>query len=472
MQTEQHLDPRYMRAHTRPSPDRPGLSFVLLLAFLGVLWVSGGASRADAWGQVATRAAAWLLLVVSILFGKPPRLRSAGPVALFLLAGVALALTQLIPLPPDVWTGLPGRGILVDAARLTGEAQPWRPLSIVPGATVNAASALIVPVATLCFMTGLTPSEHQRIPGTLLCLAVASTLIGLLQFSGARFDNPLVNDTPGQVSGLFANRNHFALFTAMGCLIAPVWTFQGRRRPHWRGPASLAFMALFVLAILGSGSRAGIILGVVGIASGMILARRGIGEELNRYPRWVLPASVAGLVAAIVLIVILSIVADRAASIDRAFAIDPGRDMRSRGLPTVFGMIREYFPFGSGLGGFDPIFRIHEPFDVLKPTYFNHAHNDFLETVLDAGLPGLLLLAAALLWWLWASAGAWQAGTGAPLASPGLGSTMLLLILIASAFDYPARTPMIMAVMVIAGVWLGRPEEPHASSLPKTDQSL
>jgi hypothetical protein len=40
--------------------------------------------------------------------------------------------------------------------------------------------------------------------------------------------------------------------------------------------------------------------------------------------------------------------------------------------------------------------------------------------------------------------------------------------MVGSAFDYPLRTPMMMALMVIAAVWLAG----DRSALPKTDQHL
>ena len=94
---------------------------------------------------------------------------------------------------------------------------------------------------------------------------------------------------------------------------------------------------------------------------------------------------------------------------------------------------------------------MHEPFALLKPTYFNHAHNDFLEIILTAGLSGLLLLVAAIAWWLWRSVMAWRNDE----VLPKLGSAMLLLILLASVVDYPARTPIIMAMATMAAIWLG-----------------
>lgn len=450
---------------------RPSLPFILMAVLLGALWVAGGASRADALGQVVVRSVAWATLVAMILFGERPSFVQARPVALLLLAALALALLQLIPLPPDIWQALPGRAPFAEAAAASGQAQPWRPLSIVPGATVNAASSLIVPFTVLALAASLNERDRLWLPGLVLGLIAASTFIGLLQFSGARVDNPLINDIAGQVDGIFANRNHFALFLALGCLLAPVWAFLGGRGPGWRGPLAFGLVLLFALTILATGSRAGIVLGALALALGLAMTWDGIRRALARYPRWVFPALVIGMAGAVAIFVLLSIVAGRAASIDRAFTV--GRDMRSRGLPTVLDMIATYFPVGSGLGGFDPVFRMHEPFALLKLTYFNHAHNDLLEIVLDAGLPGLLLLVAGLTWWGWASVRAWRAGFSTRLALPKLGSAMLLLLVVASAFDYPARTPMMMAMIILAGTWLdGRTGERGGSALPKIDQHL
>jgi O-antigen ligase len=431
----------------------------LLCILLGVLWIAGGASRADVLGQVVVRAVAWSLLVVAILFGERPRLGAARPVLFLLSAALLLPLLQLIPLPPGMWQALPGRTLLAEAAAASGQPQPWRPWSIVPGATFNAASSLVVPFAILLFAVGLKEAERAWLPALLLGLVAASAFVGLLQFASGGLDNPFVNNTVGEVSGTFANRNHFALFLALGCVLAPVWAFAGGRRPGWRAPLALGLVLLFALMLLTTGSRAGLVLGAVAIAAGLLLVRRGIRQELRRYPRWVFPALLAGLVALVAIIALASVAADRAVSLDRILEADQGQDMRARGLPTVLEMIRTYFPFGSGLGGFDPLFRVHEPLSVLKFTYFNHAHNDFLEIALDAGLPGLLVLAAGLIWWGWNGVKAWRGASRDPL--PRAGAVVVLLILMASLVDYPARTPLVMAVAILATLWLaGRPALP------------
>ena len=462
-----------MPAHHRSIGFRPGLSLALLVALLGALWLAGGASRADVMGQVVVRGVAWGALIAVALFGDRPGFRDARTIWALLIAAIALPLAQLVPLPPGIWQALPGRSLFAEAAAVSGQAQPWRPLSIVPGATVNAASSLVVPIAMLVLLTGLEAEERRWLPALMLGIVVASMLVGLLQFSGAGFGNPLINDTPGEIAGTFANRNHFALFMAFGCLLAPVWAFLDGRQPGWRAPAALGLVLLFALAILASGSRAGLFLGLVALGLALAITRQAIRRALRRYPRWVFPAAIAGVVGVVVAMVVASVAADRAASITRVLAVDVGEDMRTRGLPTVLAMIGTYFPVGTGLGGFDPMFRLHEPFELLKLTYFNHAHNDMLEIVLDAGLPGLLLLLAAMAWWARVSLRAWRAGPDPRHALPKLGSAMLLLLLVASAFDYPARTPIMMAWAVAAALWLnGAPDRSGRSALPHEGQQL
>jgi O-antigen ligase len=213
--------------------------------------------------------------------------------------------------------------------------------------------------------------------------------------------------------------------------------------------------------------------GALALGIGLALSWQGIRYELRRAPRWAFVLLIAAILGTVVIFVLISIAADRAVSINRAFAMEPGQDMRSRGLPTVLAMIAAYFPAGTGFGSFDHMFRMHEPVELLKRTYFNHAHNDFIEIVLDGGLPGLLLLFTALAWWAFASIRVWRTGATAGYTLPKLGSAMLLLVLVASVFDYPARTPMMMAMIVIAAVWLSQGATAVArAALREQDQHL
>lgn len=450
----------------------PSLAFVLLCMLFAVLWLAGGASRSDALGQVVVRAAAFAALVTLALFGRRPVLGSARPVAWLIGAALALPLLQLIPLPPAWWAALPGRGAFTAADAIAGSAAPWRPLAIVPGLARNAAISLIIPIATFTLVTACTSAERARLPGLLLTIIATAVLMGLLQFSGAAFDNPFINETSGTVSAIFANRNHFALLLAIGCLLAPVWAFgkggigqSGQRnarrgtRINWRAPLAVGLLLLLLLLLLATGSRAGLLAGAIGAGLATVIVWRDARTVLAERPRWLRVALVLGIIVIVALLVLVSVGADRAAAIDRVFTLDPGADMRRRGLPTVLAMTTAYFPAGTGLGSFDPLFRMHEPFSLLKPTFFNHAHNDWMEIVMDAGLGGAIVLVAAVLWWVRNSIRAWRFADN---AMPKLGSAVLLLVMVASAFDYPARTPTMMSVIVIAALWLAEADRRDA----------
>lgn len=457
-------------SHRRSSRLSPDLSFSLLAVLLGILWLTGGASREDVSGQILSRGAAWIAIVVAVLFARRLRIAEAKGVALILAAAILLCLAQLIPLPPSLWHTLPGREAFTN--HLISPPDLWRPWSLVPGATVNALFSLVVPVAVLMLVTGVSEEQKQWIPVMVLAVIALALLVGLLQFAGVGIVNPFVNGTRGAVDGMIANRNHFALLLAIGLLIAPVWGVGIGNLSRMRALIALGLVPLLILTILASGSRAGIVLGAIALVLGFALARRGVRSALRSYPRWTLPAIGIGLVALIAVFILASVVADRAVSFNRLAELDPSDDIRRRGLPTVLAIIRAYFPFGTGMGSFDPIFRMHEPFALLKPTYFNHAHNDFFEVTLTAGLPGLMLLAAGIGWWMWHSIAAWRGS--API--PKLGSAILLLILLASIVDYPARTPIVMAIATIAAIWLGWAERGGAAAgkvpLPSAGRKL
>lgn len=446
----------------RPAAFQPDLPLILVAALLALVWIAGGASKGDAMGQVVVRAGAWIVVVAAMLGGPRPVFTGLRPVLLLLVAAIALPLVQLIPLPPASWQALPGRDILL----IPGEPAGWRPWTMTPGATRNAIASLVVPAAMLLALSQANERVHRWLPAMLLAMVGMATLLGLLQFSGAGFNSPLLNDVPGAVSSIFANRNHFALLMAIGCLVAPVWAFADREALRWRGPVACGFVLLFVLTMLATGSRSGIVLGALALVLALVLVGRQLRRRLRGAPRWVLPTLVGVAVLVIAGIVALSFAADRADAITRLITLDSNEDMRTRARPTVLGMIALYMPFGSGFGGFDPIFRIHEPLALLDLTYFNQAHNDFLGIALDGGIAGVALLAAGILWWLVATIRIWRASADRTVSLGRLGSAIVLLVLVASITDYPARTPTIMTILVIAGVWLARADHQAQAALP------
>lgn len=444
-----------MRTNTRPSADaeQSRLALILALGLLFMLFLAGGASRADAIGQPIARAAAWLCLVVAILFQRRFDWQDARvPLVILGAAGIMLVL-QVLPLPPGLWRSLPGREILAEADVFAESSGAWRPLALAPAATLNAIGSLVVPTVMLVVGLGLTQRQHRLVLIWLAVFIAGSALLGFLQVSGFGFDHPLVNDVAGEVSGSFANRNHFALFMAIGCAIAPTLAaMQGSIRKPFAILALGTIPVLFLL-ILATGSRTGLVVGGAGTIGGLLVVRRWLTAQLSAMSRN-RALVVAGLaLAAITGVIAASVMFGRAESVNRALQLAQAEDLRSTIRPTLYSMIADYFPAGTGFGGFDSAFRIYEPLDVLRSKYVNQAHNDFLSIALEGGLPGMLLLAGSLVWLWIVSARAWRADGGI-LAR--LGSIIVLLVCLASATDYPLRTPMMMAVLAIAVIWLAR----------------
>lgn len=443
------------RARGKYSRTLVNSALIACVSWMVVVWIAGGASRSDVLGQPVVRFFAWCFLLYQVLSMPSLGWRWRRPVVLIFLAAVILIAVQLIPLPPQLWAQLPGRALLAGAAQFAGQPQPWRAISISPAATINALGAMVVPLATLAAMSRLDRRQRSYLPAIILAMAFASSLVGLLQMTGANLDNPLINDVRGSVSGNFANQNHFALFLAIGCLILPIWAVAEGAR-NWRLMISALVAPFFVLVALGSGSRMGILLVLVATFAGFFAVRERALAAFRRLPRLPTLAVGAGAGVAIVAIVILSIWSGRAVSLDRALSLEAGADLRNLARPVIWAMALQYFPVGTGFGTFDTAYRIAEPYELLQTTYLNHAHNDWLELFLDGGLLAVVLAAAALIWWGMASWKAWRGTDDSDSILARAGSAMILLIMIASITDYPARTPLIMLVLVVGAMWLER----------------
>jgi O-antigen ligase len=90
---------------------------------------------------------------------------------------------------------------------------------------------------------------------------------------------------------------------------------------------------------------------------------------------------------------------------------------------------------------------VFERLDFLSPVYLNEAHNEYLQILVEAGLAGGMLLAAAIVWFIGRTFSVWrQSHTAAKAASIAAG-----VYIIHSIVDYPLRTT---AHAALAGVVL------------------
>lgn len=434
--------------------------FFALLGFLALCLLGGGGPRADALSLLYLRPAAIICIAVFLVTRGPWEFRPFKP--LFILLGLfagAMAI-QLIPLPPDVWLSLPGHNRYGEAAAAAGLPQPWRPISLTPDLTLNSLLALLPALTVLVGIAGIRADQRAALLPVLLAGVAATVILAVAQVSSSRSSALyLYAVTHDQAAvGLFANRNHQAALLAMAFPMLRMWTLgrpRNRQFERVRFWIAIGFGCVLVPAILVTGSKAGVALGLVGLGAAVAIAPPRLG---GAWPAWKQMLLVAILLAIPIALVSAAILLGRAEALDRlnVFSENYMQEQRIENTPLMLRMAADFFPFGSGFGSFDPVFRGYEPDERLTLTYFNHAHNEAIELVLTGGLAALLVLALFLGWLFRRTIIAFfrpRNGTHATHLAR-LGSTMVMMTFIASLVDYPLRTPLFGAIFAIACGWL------------------
>jgi len=440
-------------------PDPRGTDKIRLTAQMALLVIclaGGGSSRADVYSLLYLRPIAALVLAAVLLVTTGREVRAAR-VPLILLGLLAASMViQLIPLPPEIWSVLPGRPALAEAAAAAGIASVWRPISLTPDLTLNSLISLVPPLAALLATVGLTGKEHRFLILVLIGAAVASSVLGIAQLVAGAADGPYLYTVPtrGTASGLFANRNHNAAFLAIGLLCLGHWVSlhpsqrRGRLQPLVRMAAAAAIGVLFLLMIIATGSRTGSVIALPVLVATILqaLPKGALRSRRGRAAAIIVPVMVVcGAIA-------LAIAAGRGASFDRFIGFDADAENRLENLPVLLEMLRTFWLVGIGYGAFDPAFRWFEPDHLLHPQYFNHAHSDWLELVLTGGVPAALVLAAFV---------AWVVVTALRILRNrddrngygGLGIGIVLILGAASVSDYPLRTPLLAVLLAIGCGW-------------------
>lgn len=442
--------------------DLPGRYYLTLGAiFLMLLAAFGGASRADELQQFFVRlaaiaaiaAAAWPLRLSSFRDARAPAI-GAALIYLFMLA-------QLIPLPPAVWSQMPGRGIYVEVAQQTG-ALGWRPWTLSPDLTLNALAALLPATAMGLIALALDFRGHVMLGRLLVAIACASALLGLMQFAAGGNALHLFRTTSeSSAVGLFANRNHQAVLMACALPLlgatASIRMYEENHSTRHFGIA-IGAVVLLLMGLASTGSRMGLLLGSLGLAAAttiyLMTAPQVAGSRR-------LGVAACGLMLAAILPIALLIA--RSGSLARLIA-DPVDQTRAAAWGPMVHAARMFLPFGSGFGTFEPVYRMVEPDSLLSTIYLNQAHNEPLQLAIEGGLPALLLLVAFLGWWGSAVVRAVRPReSNARRALVMAMATATLIMMLSSLVDYPLRTPLLSAVFALACVELVRAKR-HADA--------
>jgi O-antigen ligase len=437
-------------------------------AYLALCIGLGGATLAGYLPNMVLQLLAIPIIFFSLLtVRRTPMDRSAR--ALLILAALSLAvpLLQLVPLPPSVWTSLPGREPIAEGYRLLGQPVPWMPISLAPDRTLASVLWLLPAVAVLLGILRLGAFRASWIAWSILLSTLFAMLVGTLQLAGNLFYFYEVTNR-GSAVGFFANANHMStlLLVAIAFLAALFGAVAARtsKRRRSAGKASgqgLMFAAAMLVLLLGlvlTRSLAGSGLAVPVAGASFLLVWTVSARAKALLTIGLTGATIAAIAATYLLPIGQDLLEKEAGSIDS----------RQTSISRTLSASLEYMPVGSGIGSFTGVYRsLEDPMQVTS-TWMNHAHSDHAELFLETGIPGIVLLLLFLVWWARQARIAWSPSGDLFARAASIASAAIMTH---SLVDYPLRTAAISAIFAACCALMTVPREKGAAKRGGDDEA-
>lgn len=461
---------RRIRADSHP-PDF--LSWVvtcsLALASLSVVDRGGNTDRAI-WFIACCAIVALTSSVVRSFLSRTHEFAIAGSSKAWLAALTLLsayAVFGALPVGLDTWASLPGREkyqLVLENLASPSIAATSIPISMAPDAGLRSVVLLLSCLAIALGATLLPERMRFRLMLFLIFVALVEALIGVAQiaFRGASI---FTIDYVGHVraAGTFVNKNHLATLFALLVPFAAIQASQSltntKLRYDHRRLVSILWVIVtlvLVLACAATLSRSGlaavltVLIAAVTIETIRVVRR---GRKRRR-------AVISAVIAIGLLCVLLGSSESFFAAIGDPAAAGSFAARIEMYKASVNGALA-LFPLGSGIGSFSVAFPAFQPSELSG--FIEHAHNDVLQVLFEAGLVGgaalvLVALAAYIAIRNWQQA-AWNAKHGAYL----LGSLGFALH---ANLDFPARIPAlaVMATIVFSFACNFREDRPESSA--------
>ncbi|GAA4642107.1 hypothetical protein GCM10023115_03800 [Pontixanthobacter gangjinensis] len=436
--------------------------WVALALFAAAIAILGGSSRTDVVQLVGLRPAAALFLIPALFFLSRQKLARLRPPVIFLGLLTIWTALQLVPLPAGVWQSLPGREPITALGQQLGQADVWRPVSMVPSRTLNALAGLIVPVTGLLLIAAMGAGRRTTF-AVLIGLGALNAMLGIAQVvagpESALYFYSVTN--AGSAVGFFANHNHSAVFSAIILVTIAYFATDRQFRIHHqlhRLALGALFLLLLVVALIG-GSRAGFLTTILALCTSGTLFWNRWRTDKTKSGTLTVPYGIKAPIAlgfgllGIAGMVALFVMFDRIPALSRVTEATAFEDLRWDLIPVLREMVSSYWLLGSGFGSFEEVYHIHEPAELMFSSYVNQAHNDLAQLAIEGGLPALLILAGFAGWLIVSLRRIFKSNSEEGRSSAAtliFWLAVLTMIVFASLFDYPLRAPLFQMI----AVWL------------------
>ena len=428
-------------------------------AYLFACLILGGSAQGIWQNMILQLAGLAIIAWAAAAPAEEPLLSPAKQLLMLAILGTLVVALELVPLPPRVWSHLGPRNQFVEGYRALGIAVPALPLSLTPAKSLDALLGIIPPLAIFCAIVRLRAFRPAWLAAALLAGTVAGILIGALQVaSSSSGQSPwyLYEETNvGAGVGFFANANHMAILLVVSLPFLAAVAATARRANVQRYSAVLALTIGIALVVM------------VGLALNGSLAGYGLAlPVLAASALIVLPSSSPLRIWAVVvagLLVIAAVGGLEITSIGSSkFGHEASTSVQSRAniLATTTKAMRDFLPFGSGLGSFREVYHLYERPEQVTNIYVIHAHNDYVELALETGVAGMMVMALFLAWWVVAVWRVWRTAEAGPFARAA--AIASAAILVHSLVDFPLRTAAISACFAMCVALLADRRAPRA----------
>jgi len=406
--------------------DRISLAIGGAALLVSVLVIGGGLR----WTQALVALLVALALVMQL--GSRRRL-DASPLVLLLGLAVALTAIQLIPLPDPLLDALDATGneLRNDGAAIAGTA-PWHTLSLDPAGTLRALAFLVTLLGVALLGLRIASSERGRylvLAGVAVTCGLAAAVTGfhtLLNLHSLYGIYEPQHAAP-QILGPLLNTNHLGGLMAIGAVLAVGLVFYQRQAAQLRvlWVVILIGCSATAMASLSRGATLALGLGVATTVVLLFAGRLGAASDASSRPRRALVNEVPiTIVIAFGLAVAVFTTAGKVADqLDNTSLTELAQPLsKYQAWHSSLQLVEDAPWLGIGRGALEPAFtRVHEPSAFIT---FSHLENEYMQAIVEWGVPGAILLGLGLAWCIVVAIKRWRDG---PLAAGAIGACAAIL---------------------------------------------
>jgi O-antigen ligase/tetratricopeptide (TPR) repeat protein len=428
--------------------DRISLAIGALALATSVL-VIGGALR---WTQAIVAGLIGLALVLQV--GSRRRPDHVSP--LLVLIGLAVVATA-IQLLPDLGLHARGSELRDDGAAVAGTL-PWRTISLDPANTLRALAFLVTLLGTAVLGLRIASSERGRyyvLAGVAIACGLAAAVTGLHTLVNADalygvYDP--AHATP-PILGPLLNPNHLGGLMALGAILAVGLGFYQRQAAQLRVLWVVIAIGCSATALASQSRGATIALGL-GIATliALLIAARiraPSDDRLERRPL-ITEVPITIVIAAGLAVAVFTSAGKVADQLENTSLVELNQPLsKYAAWQSSFTLIDEAPWLGIGRGALEPAFtRVHEPSAYVT---FSHLENEYIQAVVEWGVPAAVLFGLALAWCIATAVKRWRDGA---LAACAIGACAAVLF--QSSVDFGVELlGLAVPTVLIASTLLG-----------------